>query len=183
VEPGSPRDIFRVAYELSYRDVELMLLTHPHLDHLGNAIAFPEARLTRNPVRDKYSEGERRYRIRNAIRDSLNLLKVSPRGREEILDDVYVKSTDLHFPGHLVFVVKGYAFVGDSFPPKPEIESLLKSGEKFTGRLAEHMRDVAEHSELIITAHRGSIKPEDVLEVTRFFLPVKIFSCIGLTNS
>ena len=170
VEPGSPRDIFRIAYELAFKDVRLMLLTHPHLDHLANAIAFPEARLVRNPKRDKYSEGTRRYRIRNAIRSALELLIVNDSDtRKELEEDVLYRSTDLHFPGHLVFIVKGYAFVGDSFPPVEAIKEKLSKGEKFSGRLAKHMRDVAENAELIITAHRGSIKPEEVLEVTRFF--------------
>ena len=170
VEPGSPRDIFRIAYELSYEDVRLMLVTHPHLDHLANAIAFPEAEVTRNPERDKYSEGIRRYRIRQAIRSALKLRIVeSSERRRELEDDILVRSTDLHFPGHLVFIVKGYAFVGDSFPPIEAIKEKLSKGEKFSGRLARHMRDIAEHAELIITAHWGSIKPEEILEVTRFF--------------
>ncbi len=179
IEPGAPRDLFRVVWLTQTLEVERLFLTHPHLDHLHNAIAFPEARLTRNPRRDRAYIGGKRDMLRDKILKDLKLYKISPRGLEEILEDVYVFQTDFHFPGHLIFIIKGTAFVGDAFPPLPEVEEKRQRGERYQGRLAEYMRYVAEHSERIVTAHRGEISSDSLLEVLRFFSLFPLSLCIG----
>jgi glyoxylase-like metal-dependent hydrolase (beta-lactamase superfamily II) len=106
----------RLLDELEPEDVDLVVLTHLHIDHVGWAGAFPNARYVVHEDDWAYFMSESSLAERPHLREKLLPLEAQVERVEdevEVSPGIRVQPAPGHTPGHMVVRADGVAVVGD----------------------------------------------------------------------
>jgi glyoxylase-like metal-dependent hydrolase (beta-lactamase superfamily II) len=106
----------RLLDELEPEDVDLVVLTHLHIDHVGWAGAFPNARYVVHEDDWAYFMSESSLAERPHLREKLLPLEAQVELVEdevEVSPGIRVQPAPGHTPGHMIVRADGVAVVGD----------------------------------------------------------------------
>jgi glyoxylase-like metal-dependent hydrolase (beta-lactamase superfamily II) len=106
----------RLLDELAPEDVDVVVHTHLHVDHVGWDGAFPNARYVVHEADWAYFMSEASLAERSHLRDKV--LPLEPRferviGETEIAPGIRVQPAPGHTPGHMIVRAGSFAAIGD----------------------------------------------------------------------
>jgi glyoxylase-like metal-dependent hydrolase (beta-lactamase superfamily II) len=123
------------------KDVDIVVLTHTHSDHIGNNDMFPKAE----------------FLVHSGEKGNIKGARVIDSEEEEIAKGIRLVHTPGHTHGSMsVFVDadRKYAIAGDAIPLKENVQKMVPPGLNYDAKLAlESLKKIIDYADMVVPGH------------------------------